>query len=272
MAPPDCQSRQPALALPDGADLHRIPRRVCRSPSLSSSVSSAGSRGTKRYTGSICCSPAWPSSSSGLAKLVFRKVKRLTTMGNTPAEMNVPPLVQCRIEYQLPTGSTESCDTEVNFRRRLDIGQPNSDELIAYDSVRRARPNSIVLIQVPTCISLMPLLKSGSCPLCGAAAQTRAFLPIRLSQQFMPEALVQSLPDGPLDIVGDVHGKMDALRALLGRLGYSDDGQHPNGRKLVFVGDACRAQAAHATRRHQHHDDLLRRAVRPCDLGRVMGR
>jgi protein phosphatase len=49
---------------------------------------------------------------------------------------------------------------------------------------------------------------------------------------------------GPFDIVGDVHGCFDELRLLLERLGYRlDTGgdpwrvEHPQGRKLVFVGD-----------------------------------
>ena len=49
--------------------------------------------------------------------------------------------------------------------------------------------------------------------------------------------LVEKLPDGPLDIVGDVHGELDALKQLLKVMGYSDAGEHPEGRKLVFVGD-----------------------------------
>ena len=53
----------------------------------------------------------------------------------------------------------------------------------------------------------------------------------------MPKQLVQPLLDGPLDIVGDVHGEIDALRALMHHLGYSDDGSHPDRRRLVFVGD-----------------------------------
>jgi hypothetical protein len=51
--------------------------------------------------------------------------------------------------------------------------------------------------------------------------------------------LFAALPAGPLDIVGDVHGEIDALRALLGHLGYAADGTHPDGRTLVFVGDLC---------------------------------
>jgi hypothetical protein len=47
------------------------------------------------------------------------------------------------------------------------------------------------------------------------------------------------LPDGPLDVVGDVHGELDALLALLAHLGYDADGGHPGGRHLVFVGDLC---------------------------------
>lgn len=50
--------------------------------------------------------------------------------------------------------------------------------------------------------------------------------------------LVATLADGPLDIVGDVHGEIDALRDLLAHLGYVD-GVHPSGRRLVFVGDLC---------------------------------
>lgn len=44
---------------------------------------------------------------------------------------------------------------------------------------------------------------------------------------------------GPLDIVGDVHGELAALESLLERLGYSPEGVHPAGRRLVFVGDLC---------------------------------
>jgi len=50
-------------------------------------------------------------------------------------------------------------------------------------------------------------------------------------------SLVQPLFDGPLDVVGDVHGEIDALRSLLRHLGYANDGKHPNDRRLVFVGD-----------------------------------
>ena len=51
--------------------------------------------------------------------------------------------------------------------------------------------------------------------------------------------LVQQLPEGPLDIVGDIHGEDEALCALLSHLGYDEAGQHPQGRTLVFVGDLC---------------------------------
>lgn len=42
-----------------------------------------------------------------------------------------------------------------------------------------------------------------------------------------------------LDIIGDVHGELPALRALGRRLGYDADGDwtHPEGRFLVFLGD-----------------------------------
>ncbi len=50
-------------------------------------------------------------------------------------------------------------------------------------------------------------------------------------------ALVQPLFDGPIDVVGDVHGHAAALEELLGLLGYDAEGRHPRGRRLVFLGD-----------------------------------
>jgi len=41
---------------------------------------------------------------------------------------------------------------------------------------------------------------------------------------------------GPFDIIGDVHGCADELEELLARLGWSE-GRHPEGRKVVFLGD-----------------------------------
>ena len=52
----------------------------------------------------------------------------------------------------------------------------------------------------------------------------------------MNNSLVQPLFDGLLDIVGDVHGEIDALHSLMQHLGYATDGQHPDGRRFVFVG------------------------------------
>jgi hypothetical protein len=53
----------------------------------------------------------------------------------------------------------------------------------------------------------------------------------------MTDSLVQPLFNGPIDIVGDIHGEIDALRDLLGHLEYAGDGSHPDGRRLVFLGD-----------------------------------
>ena len=50
-------------------------------------------------------------------------------------------------------------------------------------------------------------------------------------------SLVKPLSDGPIDIVGDVHGEIGALHSLLTHLGYDSEGDHPQGRRLVFVGD-----------------------------------
>lgn len=55
----------------------------------------------------------------------------------------------------------------------------------------------------------------------------------------MPYRYRRTLPAAPLDIVGDVHGEIDALQALLHHLGYRENSSHPQGRKLVFVGDLC---------------------------------
>jgi protein phosphatase len=46
---------------------------------------------------------------------------------------------------------------------------------------------------------------------------------------------------GPFDIIGDVHGCMDELLELLDKLGYERDAagrmSHPDGRRLIFLGD-----------------------------------
>lgn len=49
--------------------------------------------------------------------------------------------------------------------------------------------------------------------------------------------LIQALLPGKLDIIGDIHGQFEALQNLLHYLGYSPEGKHPQGRKLVLVGD-----------------------------------
>ncbi len=53
----------------------------------------------------------------------------------------------------------------------------------------------------------------------------------------MSQPLVRELFEGPIDIVGDVHGEWEALTILRLRLGYDERGRHPEGRRLVFVGD-----------------------------------
>jgi hypothetical protein len=55
----------------------------------------------------------------------------------------------------------------------------------------------------------------------------------------MSSPIHQALFDGPIDVVGDVHGEFTALCALLTQLGYSAHGEHPQGRRLVFLGDLC---------------------------------
>jgi len=48
---------------------------------------------------------------------------------------------------------------------------------------------------------------------------------------------VAPLFDGPLDIVGDIHGEFEVLERLLNHLGYEADGVSPGGRRLAFLGD-----------------------------------
>lgn len=50
-------------------------------------------------------------------------------------------------------------------------------------------------------------------------------------------SLVQPLFDGDLDIVGDIHGEVEALDSLLEHLGYDADGNRRHKRRLVFLGD-----------------------------------
>ena len=51
--------------------------------------------------------------------------------------------------------------------------------------------------------------------------------------------MIKQLPSGSIDIIGDIHGEIDALVMLIGHLGYDLDGNHPDRRMLVFVGDFC---------------------------------
>ena len=48
---------------------------------------------------------------------------------------------------------------------------------------------------------------------------------------------IDRLCPGAVDIIGDVHGEINALNDLLLQLGYAADGQHCDGRRLVFLGD-----------------------------------
>lgn len=52
-------------------------------------------------------------------------------------------------------------------------------------------------------------------------------------------SVIQKLMSGNLDILGDIHGEYDALMTLVEHLGYDENGLHPEGRKMVFVGDLC---------------------------------
>jgi hypothetical protein len=55
----------------------------------------------------------------------------------------------------------------------------------------------------------------------------------------MTFSLIQPLLSEGVDVVGDVHGEIDALTQLVRVLGYDREARHPEGRTLVFVGDLC---------------------------------
>lgn len=42
--------------------------------------------------------------------------------------------------------------------------------------------------------------------------------------------MLATLPDAPLDIIGDIHGEWEALQALLHHLGYRAEGTHHQAR------------------------------------------
>lgn len=54
-----------------------------------------------------------------------------------------------------------------------------------------------------------------------------------------PAPFLRPLFDGPIDVIGDIHGEIEALVDLLDVLGYDSYGRHPAGRRLVFIGDLC---------------------------------
>ena len=68
---------------------------------------------------------------------------------------------------------------------------------------------------------------------------------------------IQTLPNTPLDIIGDVHGEFTALQALLHHLGYDATGYHPEGRTLVFVGDLYQPKLKTGTYPHKIKEQII---------------
>ncbi len=60
------------------------------------------------------------------------------------------------------------------------------------------------------------------------------------------------------DVIGDVHGCLHTLKALMNKLGYSKNGKHPDGRKLVFVGDVIN-RGSHSTETLSFIRDLVKK-------------
>ena len=52
-------------------------------------------------------------------------------------------------------------------------------------------------------------------------------------------SLIQKLHEGKIDLIGDIHGEIEALIKLVHHLGYDENGNHQDNRKMVFVGDLC---------------------------------
>lgn len=67
---------------------------------------------------------------------------------------------------------------------------------------------------------------------------------------------------GPFDIIGDLHGCFEELQSLLKKLGY-ENGRHPEGRTLIFVGDI--------TDRGPRNVDCLRLVKQLVTEGAAMG-
>jgi hypothetical protein len=78
--------------------------------------------------------------------------------------------------------------------------------------------------------------------------------------------LIAPLDAGPVDVIGDVHGEFDALRELLAVLGYDDAGEHPAGRRLVFVGDLG-DRGPDSPSVYAFVDRLIGRGLAACVLG-----
>lgn len=55
----------------------------------------------------------------------------------------------------------------------------------------------------------------------------------------MKYKFVGRLFEGQLDIVGYIHAEIDSIENLMLHLGYDQDGNHPENRKLIFIGDLC---------------------------------
>lgn len=80
--------------------------------------------------------------------------------------------------------------------------------------------------------TVVAVLDAAQASRCVSQGDTARANPLRC---LMPR-LTQSLPEGPLDIVGDVHGEIRALERLLERLGVGLQRRRA-ARPLVFVGD-----------------------------------
>lgn len=78
--------------------------------------------------------------------------------------------------------------------------------------------------------------------------------------------LLRPLFEGPIDLIGDIHGEFGAMERLLALLGYPASGAHPEGRRLVFLGDLVdRGPDSIAVVRTVR--ELMERGLADCVLG-----
>jgi hypothetical protein len=70
----------------------------------------------------------------GLGRLFWQKTRVVTTIGRQSLKtLGIEPIVDCRVEFELPGGKTVKAKAKVDLAPRLAPGKPGPDDLIAYN-------------------------------------------------------------------------------------------------------------------------------------------